>query len=705
VEPAGRALGLAIALTFASLAACKGRETRERDEADASIPDAASVAISSSSSAGPTDDEVITALEPFEAKLHQEIDPRHPPSAEKDLGADPWKVVRVPNSTLYAGILRGRSQLELLHGELRALSRMRTPRSPTGLAVGPDGTIWVTGELSRQVARYVVRGRDLAEHPDRPRIEVPGVYGLRDVAVTPSGTAWVLDERTGRLHPIPSKPNAKTSTVETRCHGASQLTATPRHLLVGCPTEHEVVAFDTDASGGVTNADTPRRVRHDGPIWAFDAREVGDAVIVAMGGVENTPLDRRQGFFGYIDSFLYVYRFESRAVTKLAEINVGELGIVTPKAIAITNATAAGAAIFLGAYGSPNGATVTVANGAEPKVVVHPLVPGLRTAVADGEAMIMADPLLDAWVSWAPNAGRKVVPAEHTPPATSTQTRVGEALFFTTLMAPNNTTAGAHSRFTCETCHFEGYVDGRTHHTGREDIRAVTKPLVGLFGNRPYFTRALDPDLSTIAHAEFRVAGAGSDTTPFFAVDPKRVSWLELMVPESDRSTLDEPLDGYELRRSLMRFLASFSHRPNPAVVGRKTFTAEERRGAGVFRDRCETCHSARLAADDAASVVPFEAWEASIFSDESPIVWARAGYEKTGVLPYVHEQGAKTTSLRRMYKKHPYFTNGSARSVADVVSRARIAGSRFFHGNPPADATPLDEADRTALLAFLELL
>ena len=99
----------------------------------------------------------------------------------------------------------------------------------------------------------------------------------------------------------------------------------------------------------------------------------------------------------------------------------------------------------------------------------------------------------DAWVtlqsgglSWQ-SAGSSAAPGVW---------RMGEVLFFTTLISPHNSARGPLSRFTCETCHFEGYVDGRTHHTGRKDVRATTKPLLGLFNNRPHFSRALDRDLS-----------------------------------------------------------------------------------------------------------------------------------------------------------------------------------------------------------------
>lgn len=684
---AGRpGLALSLALLTASLvSACGSRVTRETIDA--------SVAPSPS----PADDAVIAALRPFEDQLRREIDLRHPPSAETGLGADPWKIERVEKG--YVGILRGRSELVLLDDELKTIAHVATPRSPTGLAVGPKGEVWVTGELSPVVTRFSVTGNQLVTAGG---FEMPDVFGVRDVAVTANGTAWVLDERGGRLHSVPGTKTAKIATVQLVCHGGSQLNATPHHLVVGCATEHDVLVFDVDAAGAITNPTAPRKIHHDGPVWGFDAQESDGALVVAIGGVENKPLDRREGFFGWIDSFVYVYRFNAAGVAKVAEVNVAESGLVTPKAIAITHSVSGATTIFVGAYGSAKAATIEVGNG-EPKVKVHPLVPGIRTVVRNGTAMVMADPLLDAWVSFDPNDGKsKIEPAETTPPAVNPQTRIGEALFFTSLMAPDNHSGGAHSRFTCETCHFEGYGDGRIHHTGREEIHAVTKPLVGLLGNRPYFTRALDPDLSTIAHAEFRVAGAGNGTSPFFPASPKTVPWLAHLVPSS---ALEKPLDGYELRRSLMRFLASFSHRPNPAAHGRRAFKGSEKRGAAVFRDRCETCHSARLATDDPKTAVPFEEWEAMIFSDESPIVWARAGYEKTGVTPYVHPDGARTTSLRRTYKKYPFFTNGSAGSIAEVLVRVRFAGDRFFHGGAPADAKPLDESERAALLSFLELL
>jgi cytochrome c peroxidase len=155
-----------------------------------------------------------------------------------------------------------------------------------------------------------------------------------------------------------------------------------------------------------------------------------------------------------------------------------------------------------------------------------------------------------------------------------------------------------------------------------------------------------------------------------------------------------------------MAFLMDFAPRTNPATMGRRAWSSQERRGAEVFRDRCETCHAARLVTDRPDSSVPFADWERLVMSPAGPIVWARDRREKTGVTPYVHDEGTRIPSLRRLYRKRPYFTNGSAPDLAAVLRRARFLSGGFAHDAPPGvDGDRLDDADQAALLAFLDLL
>jgi cytochrome c peroxidase len=344
----------------------------------------------------------------------------------------------------------------------------------------------------------------------------------------------------------------------------------------------------------------------------------------------------------------------------------------------------------------------------------EPFYPGTSAAIRlpSGD-FAFADPLFDSWLlrpaSTAAERGEpgelRRVEAERAPRA-SPEERLGEALFFTTLMAPKNSSEGKQSRFTCETCHFEGYVDGRVHYTGRADVFATTKPLRGLFNNRPHFSRALDADLATVSHHEFRVAGKGNGADPWFELERSDFPWLALL------GVTDDSVGAEALRRALIAFLMRFSHTTNPAVVGRTGFAPNELRGAELFRARCATCHAPRLQSDVPESALPFEAWQSAIFSPEGALVWASAEYRKTGVTPYVHELGARVPSLRRLFQKWPHFTNGSADTLLGVVGAARFDGQRFFHAQAPPGASaasaPLqsftpDEA--RDLVAFLELL
>jgi hypothetical protein len=277
--------------------------------------------------------------------------------------------------------------------------------------------------------------------------------------------------------------------------------------------------------------------------------------------------------------------------------------------------------------------------------------------------------------------------------------RIGELLFFTTMMAPWNSAEGKLSRFTCETCHHEGYVDGRTHFTGRGKVHATTRPLLGLFNNRPHFSRALDKTMTQMVHAEFRVANRHNGRDPWFALTRADIPWLDRVAGAPPQPTPQA------LREGLMSFLMDFTHRANPAAIDHARFTERERAGAQVFRDRCAGCHAARLVADQPGSLVPFERWEALVLSASGPIVWSNAAYAKTGVEPYVHPDGARVPALRRLYKKWPYFTSGTAKSLGDVLDRFAWRGDAGYHDGAPADAARLSEDDKAALLGFLDLL
>jgi cytochrome c5 len=653
-------------------------------------------------------------LHAFEQARRRATDFAELPPAERTHGADPYALLALQGGT-FLGLLRGASELVVLGQNLEELARAPGPASAKSAVVTAEGDIWVAGEAASKLSRYRFSAGSLTETGSS---EVPGVFGISALATGPRGQLYALDERGGRLLSLSPIPRRKTLDPSSTSSDAYQVSATlelghhpialervDNRLLVNLLYDHTLIALELDASGKIVGERA--RIRHDGPFWGFSGIRNGGALWLAAGGVEDHPLERKDGSFGYIDSFIFLYRLPDERGTKperIQAINVSALGVVTPKALNLTRDANGNLSLFVSGYGSERALSLNFRADprAAPEITTRALVPGTNAVLALApDHWLLSDPLLDAWVSLDATGARVVASEAAKAPRASPEARLGEALFFTTLMAPHNSSEGRLSRFTCETCHFEGYVDGRTHYTGRGNVFATTKPLRGLFNNGPHFSRALDPDLATVSHNEFRVAGKGSGTDPWFSVHTRDYGFLAELGVQS-------PEIGPEaLRQALVSFLMGFSHAANPAVSGRSGFNSVEARGALVFRDRCERCHAARLISADATSRVPFERWPAQIFSAAGAIVWASAEYQQSGVLPYMHERGTRVPSLRRLYAKWPYFTNGSAKSVADVLSRARFDDTRFFHDSVPDSASllALSAADVKSVAAFLELL
>lgn len=636
--------------------------------------------------------------------------------SDQVLGADPYAIAPIGDGKRFVSILRGADAIVVLDASLKELQRLPAPRSPTGLAVSSDRkTVFVVGERDRYVARYSMQetASDLVSPlAATGRYDLPDVRTLRDVAVGPEGVVYVVEEDRGRLIslvPQPFESPQPSSILPARRSDITlggnpiQVARVGKFVITNCLLAHSLVVRSVGDDGLVQDA-PETRITHDGPIWSFSAVPSKDGLLVLAGGVEDHPLDRTGGFFGYIDSFVFLYDVRAGKAERVATTNVSEMGVVTPKAVQFEETSDGKRTAFITAFGSEQAVRFVFGDAGKPSADLRAssLPAGARSfaRTADG-GFVVANPLLDAFVVLKNDATvDKIVPVVDTSTAPH-RARLGEALFFTTLMAPNNRTDESHSRFTCETCHFEGYIDGRIHHTGRGDVRVVTKPLLGLFNNRPHFSRALDPDLSSVSHNEFRVAGAGNDVSPWFVLEEAKHPTLGALGSRSGAAL--EPL---ELRKALMTFLMAFSHRTNPAIDGQLAFSALESEGARVFRDKCESCHQARTSTDESNSRLPFEQWERFVFSASGPIVWALNEYRQTGVVPYVHERGARVPSLRRLYKKRPYLTNGAAKDIRSVLDRVGFTeAGGFFHDGAPEGSKRIDARESEALTAFLALL
>lgn len=619
-----------------------------------------------------------------------------PPFSERS-GSDPFRIAALPGAGRFVATLRGASEIVLLDEALAVRARVSAPAAPTGLDVGEDGTIAVTGEREREIWLYRASGDALSLVQ---RIAVPSALSLRDVTRSPEGMFHAVDKERGHL--ITLSPDGSALLDERVCEAPIGVARTRSTLIVTCLLDHALVVAPIDTRG-VPVLGGALRIEHDAPLFSASAVEEGGAVWIAAGGLEDRPLDRRGGSFGYIDSFLFLHRVAVdggalRAERKLAH-NLSADGVITPKWVGLSRRGEAFEVLAAG-YGGDRLARLTLDDeGRLLHEETRACPPGLTDVARghDASTLLAADPLLDGVVRV--RAGRYDVTPLDPAPSLDDDARLGEALVFTHLLAPTQRSDGELSRFTCEACHFEGTLDGRVHHTGRGDVRASTRPLRGLFNNKPHFTRALDEDLTEMAHNEVRVANARTDRDPLAPLPLDELGWVRhLGVAEAE-------LSPERIRRAMVAFFMAFTHEPNPRALRRARFTTLEAEGAERFDARCASCHAARLVTDDPASAVPLERWEALVLSREGPLVWASDGYRQTGVLPYVHERGARASSLRRIASKRPYFTNGSARTLEEVLDRAGWAGERFFHDGVPEGASRLSDDDKRALLSFLELL
>ncbi len=533
-------------------------------------------------------------------------------------------------------------------------------------------------------------------------VHVADVASIRDVAWGEAeGRLYLTDPHRHRVLSVPwparGQEPVTAQTVEETCRGASTVRRVGPWLVYDCLLGHRLVVRRVGEDGALGPA---AAIGHDGPIWSFDAAVVGDELVVVAGGVEDHALDRTDGGFGYIDSFAFVYAVTggdaAPSIERRATVNVSESGVVTPKVVRWIEPGARAAVV---GFGSARGVELSWTGPLDddPTVATVDLPPGTTDFVGTLADGMFANPLLDAFVRTRTGTAPKVVAVPLAQSDRTPSERLGEALVFTTLMAPEGITEGKRSRFTCETCHFEGRTDGRIHWTGRGDVHATTKTLRGLFNNRPHFSRALDRTTGKMVHAEFRVANEGTGFDPWFAIEVADHAWLR------DLGVTEDTLSPAALRRAVVDFLAAFTPDTNPAIGDRKAFDATQRQGMAIFERECVSCHAARLVADDPKSVVAPQDWERHVLSANGPIVWGSAERSKTGVEPYVHPSGPRAPSLRRLWVKRPLLTNGSAGSVDEVLANVRL-GVDAVHGGG-AQGRALTDDERRALGEFLDLL
>jgi mono/diheme cytochrome c family protein len=157
-----------------------------------------------------------------------------------------------------------------------------------------------------------------------------------------------------------------------------------------------------------------------------------------------------------------------------------------------------------------------------------------------------------------------------------------------------------------------------------------------------------------------------------------------------------------ELRAALVAYMVRIPPEPSPYVApGRRVLDRAERAGLALFRDRCAGCH--QLVGDSArGDRVPARDLEGRLLAGEVALTDARLHAVGT---PILGDGGNNPPSLRGVWEAAPYFSDGSARTLDDVLRRTDPDASAVHAPANAARPPALGDAERTALLAFLRAL
>jgi len=643
---------------------------------------------------------------------------------ESTFGSDPYRIHYLKNTDHYLVLLRNADKIVLCDSNLQLIATASTPRQPVAFEMMNDDILLVGGELSGTVQRYRIGNGEIERLSS---MDLHEVVSVKDMVYVPEvKSLFVLDDFSRRLVQVKILTNEDRQQViqiDQRSFpigaGSHRILCVGNHLIINLMLEHTILIIPF--KGDVPDLSQATRITNAGPFWAINVVVADGQLVIAAGGVENRSLSRMKGEFGYLDSYLYLFtldrdskgRFnwcphDRKNAQRYRAVNLSTYGVLTPKAIDLRCRKKSLLKLVVTGYGADKAITFTVKSGGIFLDRIFWVLPGISDAAVTsnqkGRFLVFTSPLLDHMAKLDLNTGKMLMVMTPVSPQASKRpipNHLGEILFFTDLMSSNNSSHGELSRFTCEACHFEGEIDGRTHFTGRENIHTTTKSVHGLANNLPLFSRGGDESLSSMVMAEFLVAN--QHRRGVFSVQKNDYHWM---------STLDnwpDTLTPLKLREGLLSFFSVLKHKPNPWRIKHGALTEDAKRGLVVFRERCSDCHQA-IKSTRTEDGIGFEGWQDWLTNENLDLVWGAPFFARTGVTPYVDSAGSRVPSLRRVWMKYPLFTNGSSKTIRDILNDFRYQDSTVWHRVDISDAdtaeditvlTPQEKSDLEMLLRY----
>jgi mono/diheme cytochrome c family protein len=584
----------------------------------------------------------------------------------------------------------------------RVLERKRACRFPDAIAAAPGGGAIVACRFDTDLRRIGRAGRgrvtSLASGPES---------GARGLALSPDGkVAYVASPAIGGVEVVSlagrggvaQRLATGMSPRALRVVAAGTLPSQERPLLlVSNFIEHTVTVHAIDPDGRVGRA--LQTIKLEAPV--LDMIVAGAPASLLLFTHEDRVIDRAHLSVEGLDSGVIVLRartaaagaapFEDPGPGKRPFVNFGER---TTPVIELAGAASAGAAVAVVGAGSDNLLVAARGELAGAAVVDVGANPSAVAALPDGR-FVTADRLSDT-LSFVAD-GKLVAMLDVGAPERTTLAARGELLFYSRALVPNNVATGPLSLYTCAACHDDGHVDGRRHPAKRNRFFSMTKSCRALGTTAPYLSLGEPATIEGFAdnivttHAQGAERGAeGFDRYPVTVRVRMGRRWESVTLsPE-------------EVRAALAAYMARIPPEPSPYVAaGRRAFDPEQRAGLTVFRDGCAGCH--QLVGDSArGDRVPARDLERRLLAGEVALTDARLHVVGT---PVLGEGGNNPPSLRGVWEAAPYFSDGSARTLEEVLRRTD-PDAREVHAPENAERAPaFSERQRAALLAFLRAL
>ena len=262
---------------------------------------------------------------------------------------------------------------------------------------------------------------------------------------------------------------------------------------------------------------------------------------------------------------------------------------------------------------------------------------------------------------------------------------LGELLFYSRALVPNNRADGPLSIYACSACHDEGHIDGRRHPAKHNRFRSMTKTCRGLAHTAPYLSLGMLDSLTDFADNIVATHAQGDDHYATSLRVMRAGAWQTITLGPD------------ELRQAMAAYLARIPLERSPFSDGR-ALSADARRGMALFLDECTRCH---LATEDTHATRRPKDLERAIL-DGRLVFTSKARFD-VGT-PLLGEGGNNPPSLRGAWDAAPYLSDGSAETLELLLERTDPTAERV-HAASNAQHPHFGAKERAWLVAFLRSL